>query len=482
MFEKLLIPLKTYLTEADIAQIQKAYEFSQTAHQNQFRDSGDAFFTHCVAVAQLLTDLKLDAETIVAALLHDVLEDTKTSHDVIAKEFGKDVLLIVEGVTKIDSYHFPDPVKAQAENWRKMLFAITKDIRVIMVKLADRLHNMRTINYLSEEKQLLIADESINLYAPFAHRLGIHKWKNELEDLSFAVLQPAKYAQIKELMILRKEADIKNLELWRNEILQKISPSQIPFTLTARPKNIYGIYEKMNRQSKNFDDIKDLIGLRLITDTVANCYGLLGLVQAHFKPVTGSFNDYIANPKGNMYQSLHISVQGPNDSEAELQIRTEEMHNRDEYGIAAHWRYKEKSKDGALLDSVYIEEKLDWLKQIMEWQLELKDPHEFMSTLKLECTFEQVFVFSPKGMVVKLPMGATPLDFAYGVHSEIGDHCYGVKVGLKLVPLSYKLKSGDICEILTRKNNTPSPGWLDLAVTARAKSKIRKYLRENKKI
>jgi GTP pyrophosphokinase len=480
--EKLVTLIKGYSPDADVELLEKAYAVASQAHEGQLRASGEPYFVHCYAVATILTDLKLDVTTITASLLHDTIEDTPVTVADIRREFGPEISVMVEGVTKISSYHFPDREIAQAENWRRMLLAITKDIRVILIKLADRLHNLRTIGYLPGEKQRVIAGESLNLYAPFAQRLGIYRWKSEMEDLSFAVLRPDEYRSLLEQWESRQEINAQSIERWRLRLEESIRPSGIPARLSARPKSLYGIFKKMERQHKPFVEIQDLIGLRLITDSIANCYALLSIVQTGFPVVAGSFTDYIATPKMNMYQSIHITIEGPDRAIAELQIRTEEMHRRCEYGIAAHWRYKEQAdgmKRPGREHSTVIEEKLDWLRQVLEWQSELKDAREFMETFKTECTFDQIFVFTPQGKVVVLPQNSTPIDFAYAVHSQIGDSCFGAKVSGRLVPLDTRLNSGEVCEILTRKNAHPHEHWLKAVITARARAKIRKYLHEH---
>ena len=481
MLSELANQIKSYIPEADLSVLKKAYEFASNAHRGQVRASGSDFFSHCEEVARILANIKLDVSTISAALLHDILEDTPVTLDQLKKEFGDEIATMVEGVTKIGSYDFPDPEQAHAENWRKMLLAVTKDIRVILIKLADRIHNLQTIKFLPEEKQKSIATESLSLYAPFAQRLGIYRWKSEIEDLSFQVLDPEQFRKISREIEKQKESNAHNLELWKKMINEKLGDSGIAFRLSARPKNLYGIYKKMQRQSKTFEEIQDIIGLRLITDTVANCYALLGLIHTHFMPIPDSFTDYISLPKVNMYQSLHTTVTEPGNMVAEIQIRTDEMHRRSEYGIAAHWRYKEKGsseKPGEQDKSEDVEEKLNWLRQMLEWQQDLKDSKEFLETFKAECEFEQVFVFTPKGKLIKLPKGSTPVDFAYVIHSDIGTHCFGAKVGNKIVTLDYKLKSGEICEILVKRSSKPNKHWLEYAITANAKSKIRKFLRE----
>ncbi|MBN1823967.1 MAG: bifunctional (p)ppGpp synthetase/guanosine-3',5'-bis(diphosphate) 3'-pyrophosphohydrolase [Endomicrobiales bacterium] len=481
MLSELTAQIKSYLPEEDLKPVEKAFIYARNAHGGQRRFSGEPYFSHCFEVAKILTELKLDVPTVAAALLHDVLEDTQTKKDDLEAEFGKEITSMVEGVTKIGSYNFSDQETAQAENWRKMLLAITKDIRVILVKLADRIHNMRTASALPEEKRKKMATESLNLYAPFAQRLGIYRWKNELEDMAFGILDPRGCEDLRGQWEKRQESSVKSLEKWKKAINEKLAGSGIRYRISARPKSLYGIHRKMARQKKGFSEIQDLIGLRLITDSVENCYALLGLLNDGFTPLEGSFTDYINLPKMNMYQSLHLSLRDDAGTIAEIQIRTEEMHRRSEYGIAAHWRYKESVgiTGAGIAAAGEIEDKLDWLKKVLEWQQELKDPKEFLESLKVECEFEQVFVYTPKGRVIKLPKDSTPVDFAYAVHSEIGDRCYGAKIGKKLVPLDYRLRSGEMCQILTRKSARPTKDWLEFVITPRARSKIRKSLRES---
>lgn len=475
------------MPESEMALIEKAFEYAHCGHHYQTRASGEPYLTHCVCVALNLAELRLDNATIAAALLHDILEDTLVTEFELREEFGQEVVNLVQGVTKINKYKFKntDNLTKQAENWRKMLLAVVKDIRVILIKLADRLHNMRTIKYLSPEKQKEIANESMTLYAPFAHRLGINKWKGELEDLSFEVLMPVQYNTIKQQWDRRAESDLAKLSTIENKITQSLKSSQIPFKISARPKNLYGIYKKMERQKKPFSGIEDLFGIRVITDTVEHCYGLLGIINSTQHLKDGSFTDYITVPKNNMYQSLHVTIISDEGIIVEVQIRTQEMDHRAEYGIAAHWRYKQKCDVGGESTSEErpIEEQLDWLKRILKWQEEedVTDSKEFMSALKTECKFEQIYVFTPHNKVIKLPEGATTVDFAYAVHSDIGDTCVGAKVNGKMVQIHYVLKSGDVCEILTRKNTGPNSNWLDFVVTANARYRIRRYLREHKK-
>ncbi|MDR2427106.1 MAG: RelA/SpoT family protein [Endomicrobium sp.] len=481
-----LMQTLTYLPKEDLAAVEKAYEYASYAHSYQIRASGDPYLIHCVSVAKNLAELKIDHATVTAALLHDILEDTLVTEYELVKEFGEEVVSLVKGVTKLNKYQFQDNITEQAENWRKMLLAVVKDIRVIIIKLADRLHNMRTIKYLHLDKQKNISQESITLYAPFAHRLGIYKWKSELEDLAFEVLNPLEYNMIKTQWQKRAESNTDNLKEVEDQLKENLAGTKFPFRISARPKNLYGIYRKMERQNKPFSAIEDLFGLRIITNTVENCYAILSIINSSFKLVDGSFTDYINLPKSNMYQSLHMTIISDKGVIIETQVRTEEMHQRAEYGIAAHWRYKkrvESSGKNVKEDNKYAltEDRLDWLKKFLEWQRETTDSKEFLTTLKTECDFEQIFVFTPKRKVIKLPYGATALDFAYTVHSDIGDTCMGAKVNNKMVPIDTKLKTGDICEILVRKNIKPSKNWLEFAITAQARSRIRKYLREHKK-
>jgi len=481
MIEELKKLVKQYLPNEDLSLLEKAFEFASNAHYCQTRASGEPYIVHCFNTAKILTELKLDIPTLCAALLHDILEDTLVVREELKEEFGEEVTTLVEGVTKINSYKFNDNITEQAENWRKMLLAVVKDTRVIIIKLADRLHNMRTIKYLSPDKQKEISLETLSLYTPFAHRLGIYKWKNELEDLIFEVLYPNKYNEIKAKWQAKAGSNVSNLESVKTKILDTLKPLNIKFRITSRPKNLYGIYRKMQRQEKPFSAIQDLFGMRVITDTKEHCYEILSEIQSNFKVVENSFTDYIAVPKANMYQSLHITI-NDNDMIVEIQIRTEEMHRRAEYGIAAHWRYKEsfnKNSSSKKQNDIELEEHLEFIKHILESQKDVNDSNEFLTAIKTECNFDQIYVSTPKGDPIKLPEGATALDFAYAVHSDIGDKCMGVKVNGKMVPLDYKLKSGQICEVLVRKNIKPSKNWLSIVITAQARSRIRKYLREH---
>jgi GTP pyrophosphokinase len=470
----LLARFAAYSPHVDTLPLELAWDFAEKAHASQSRASGDHYITHCVAVADSLVDWRMDLPSVCAGLLHDTIEDTPTTEAQLRAEFGEEIAMLVMGVTKLDALRFESRDEAQAENWRKMLLATAKDIRVIVVKLADRLHNMKTLNYLKREKQERIAAETMALYAPLAHRLGMFKLKGELEDLSFSYLHVEEHAELKAKIDARLAESEKQLVAARAAIEKVLAASSIPCRILARTKTVWSIYKKMERQKKPFEEIQDALGVRLITDSVANCYALLGIIHTHFKPVAGSFTDYISTPKLNLYRSLHTTIVAPSGDLVEIQIRTEEMHRSSEYGIAAHWRYKtgEQAKD------VHLEEKMNWLRQWMEWLQDLNSPREFLDSLKTDLEFHQVFVFTPAGEVKVLPEGATPLDFAYAVHTEIGESCVGAVVNNKMVRLDHTLKSGDICRIITKKGSAPKKDWLNLVKTARARSKIRHWLRE----
>lgn len=473
--ENFLNKFKEYSPNGDITLIELAYDFALEKHEGQKRLSGEPYFVHCYNVAYTLLEYRLDAVIVAAALLHDVIEDTNMTPEELSDMFGDKISKLVEGVTKIDSFDFSVSDTATAENWRKMLMATAQDVRVVLIKLADRLHNMRTIEFQKPEKRVKKAKETLTLYAPLAQRLGIFKLKSELEDLSFAVLEPETYQELTAKLEGEEQKRKTSLEKFTSEIDAKLADTGIPFRILARAKNIYSFYRKMKAQNRTVDEIQDSLGVRIITDSVANCYAILGFVHSIFKPVSGSFTDYIAIPKMNLYQSLHTTVVSPyNGDLVEIQIRTEEMHRNSEYGIAAHWRYKL----GEIKDEHY-DEKLNWFRQWIEWLQDLTSPREFLESFQTDMELQQVFVFTPKGEVKALPMGANVLDFAYAVHTDVGARCVGAKVNGKIVTLDHKLVSGDFCEILTRKNGKPSPGWLKIVTTARARSKIRKYLNEH---
>ena len=464
--QQLLAKFGSYSPHVEPIALDLAWDFAEKAHANQARASGDHYISHCVAVAESLIEWRMDLPTVCAGLLHDTLEDTPTTEAQLRAEFGEEIAMLVMGVTKLDALKFESRDEAQAENWRKMLLATAQDIRVIVVKLADRLHNMKTLNFLRKDKQQRIAAETMALYAPLAHRLGMFKLKGELEDLSFKYLHPEEHDELAGKVGAQLAQSEKKLEEARAAIEKVLSAANIPCRLLARTKTLWSIYKKMERQEKPFEEIQDALGVRLITDTVANCYALLGIIHTHFKPVAGSFTDYISTPKLNLYRSLHTTIVSPSGELVEIQIRTDEMHRSSEYGIAAHWRYKtgEQTKDA------HLEEKLNWLRQWIEWLQDLNSPREFLDSLKTDLEFNQVFVFTPAG--------ATPLDFAFAVHTEIGMACVGAVVNNKMVRLDVPLKSGDICRILTKKGSTPKKDWLNFVKTARARSKIRHWLRE----
>lgn len=470
--------IKKYDPNADFELIEKAYEYAQTAHEGQKRISGEAYIIHPVEVAYILTEIEMDTASICAALLHDVLEDTVLTYEEITREFGEEIALLVDGVTKLSRIEFKSKQDAQAENLRRMFIAMANDIRVILIKLADRLHNMRTLNYQPEYKQKEIAQETMEIFAPLAHRLGIFKFKWELEDLAFFYLDPEMYYQIaKKLKQKRKER-----EEYVNDLIAQIRNGieqiGIEADIKGRPKNIYSIYKKMIKQMKDIDEIYDKIAIRVIVNDVHECYGVLGIIHTMWKPLPGRFKDYIATPKPNMYQSLHTTFIGKGGEPFEVQIRTGEMHQTAESGIAAHWRYKEGTSPK---DKKY-DQKLAWLRQILEWQQDIKDTDEFMESLKIDLFDDTVFVFTPKGAVIELPKGACPVDFAYRVHTEVGHQCTGAKVNGRIVPLDYSLSNGDIVEIITSKNSLgPSRDWLNFVKTSSAKSRIRQWFNRGKR-
>ncbi|WP_424245628.1 GTP pyrophosphokinase [Elusimicrobium posterum] len=467
---------KAYNPSQDTEVIEKAYNFAKKAHDGQKRASGEPFFEyHCIPVVEILLDHKLDMETICAGLLHDIIEDTKYKVIDMEKMFGKNITHMVQGVTKISDLKFSSTDEETVENWRKMLVAIAKDVRVILVKLADRTHNMRTLQFLSDPaKRQRKAKETLNLYAPLAQRLGMFSLKTELEDLSFKHLYPEEYSKLVKQVEKRsadREASLSSFTKKLTEILDK---DGVPFRLLYRAKNYYSIYRKMKKQDLTFLQIQDSLGVRIITQTLADCYRALGVVHSFFKPLSGSFTDYIATPKNNMYQSIHTTIVWETGDVIEIQIRTEEMHRVCEYGIAAHWRYKH----GATKADKNFDEKINWLRQWIEWQQDLTAPREFLEGFKTDITLQQVFVFTPKAEVKSLPEGSTPLDFAYAIHSDIGDKYWGAKVNNKMVRMDYVFKTGDICEIITRNNMGPRVDWLEYAKTAHARSRIKRVLRD----
>ncbi len=472
MLQKLISKVCEYLPDADLEMITKAYHFCKKCHEGQYRNSGEEYYIHPVNVAMILTDLNMDDTTIIAALLHDVLEDTDITYETLVAEFGEEVANLVDGVTKLKKLKYKSKQENQAENLRKMVLAMARDIRVVIIKLADRLHNMRTLEYMTEEKKKEKAIETLEIYAPLAHRLGISKIKWELEDLSLRYLDPKGYYDLVEKVNKRRKEREEYIQRIIEELDENLEKMNIPREISGRPKNFYSIYKKMYYQNKSFDQIFDLTAIRVIVDTIKDCYAVLGIVHTMWKPIPGRFKDYIAMPKPNMYQSLHTTVIGPEGEIFEVQIRTWDMHKTAEYGIAAHWKYKEGTTKSDNFD-----EKLTWLRQLMEWQKDLKDPKEFMETLKLDLFTDEVYVFTPKGDVINLPAGSTPIDFAYRVHTAIGNSCIGAKVDGRIVPLDYKLKNGNIVEILTSPNGRPSRDWLKIVKSSQARNKIRQWFK-----
>lgn len=461
-----------YHSGANVELLKSAYNYSEKVHAGQLRKSGEPYLVHPVEVAYILTQLRLDEASVATGLLHDTVEDTLATLDEVKTLFGPEVALLVDGVTKLSQIRFDTDEHKQAENFRKMLVAMAKDIRVILVKLADRLHNMRTLEHLAPRKQHRIAQETMDIYAPLANRLGIHWLKSELEDLAFRYLNPEDHAAIAErvgqLVSKREEYVGRVTRILQDEMVKQ----EVPCQVSGRPKHIYSIYKKMSTRGIEFEQVYDVIAFRIIVDTLSQCYEVLGHVHALWHPIPGRFKDYIAMPKANRYQSLHTSVVGPNGERIEIQIRTKEMHKVAEEGIAAHWEYKEQGHV-----ATDAKQSFAWLRQLLEWQKDLEDPKEFLDTVKYDLFSDEVFVFTPKGQVISLKRGATPVDFAFAIHTEVGKHCAGAKVNGRMVPLRWELKNGDMVEILTNPQQNPSKDWLSFVRTGRAKSKIRAHVR-----
>lgn len=477
--QELVEQIKSYAPNANVELVEKAYYFGKKAHEGQFRKSGEPYFIHPIAVANILASMELDIETIAAGLLHDVVEDTEYTYEDIEREFSKEVADLVDGVTKLGQIKYQSKEETQAENLRKMFLAMAKDIRVILIKLADRLHNMRTLKFMSPEKAKSKAKETLEIYGGIAHRLGISKIKWELEDLALRYIDPEGYYDLVEKVATKRSQREAYIEQIVDLLDEKFKEVHINCDVYGRPKHFYSIYRKMNNKHKNFEEIFDLTAVRIIVDTVKDCYAVLGMVHTLWKPMPGRFKDYIAMPKPNMYQSLHTTVIGPNGEPVEIQIRTMEMHRIAEYGIAAHWKYKEGKTN---LKESNVEEKLQWLRQMMEWEKDLKDPHEFLDALKEDVFNSQVYVFTPKGDVVEMPAGATPIDFAYRVHTNVGNKCVGAKIDGRIVPIDYQLQNGNIVEILTSSNsNGPSRDWLSIVKTPNAKSRIRQWFKKERR-
>jgi GTP pyrophosphokinase len=472
LLEQLIGKVAVYNPQADAALLRRAYEYSAKMHGEQKRMSGEPYVTHPLNVALIIADFKLDLPSIITGLLHDVVEDTHASLPELQSLFGAEVARLVDGVTKVSKITFLSREEKQAENFRKMIIAMAHDIRVVLIKLADRLHNMRTLNHLPQDRQEEIARETLEIYAPIAHRLGIYWLKSELEDAAFRYLNVAAYSTLKAYVAKTRAEREGYIRSVIDILSRRLAEAGVKAEVTGRPKHFYSIHTKMQEERLNFNEIYDLVAFRIIVGTVRECYEALGVVHANWKPIPGRFKDYIALPKANMYQSLHTTLIGPRGQRMEVQIRTREMHEVAEQGIAAHWSYKE---GGAQLRDT---QRFAWLRRLIEWQQNLKDPQEFLSTVKDDLFPEEVFVFTPKGDLLDFPQGATVIDFAYRIHSQVGQHLAGARVNGRMVPLRYQLKSGDTVEVITAERQTPGKDWANYAVTARAKSRIRQWLRQ----
>ncbi|SKA77318.1 GTP pyrophosphokinase [Paucidesulfovibrio gracilis DSM 16080] len=468
----------TYIEKPDLSLIQRAYVFSAQAHEGVVRRSGEPYISHPLSVANVLAEMQMDEASVAAGLLHDTVEDTETTVDEIDELFGEEVADIVNGVTKISQMEFESRAMAQGENIRKMILAMAEDIRVLMVKLADRLHNMRTLQYMKPMKQLLIAQETKEIYAPLANRLGLHRLKIELEDLCLQYMHPDVFEQLNEEVRKHHTAGQEYIEKVIDLVSEMLRKNKIHGRVFGRTKHLTSTYNKMVQQNLTLDEVYDLIAFRVVVDSIKDCYAVLGLVHSIWKPVPGRFKDYISTPKANMYQSLHTTVVGPDGERIEIQIRTEDMHRVAEYGVAAHWQYKEAGKGQRKRGPAERDaDRFTWLRQIMDWQRELSDPREFMASLRFDLFQDEVYVFTPAGDIKELPEGATPVDFAYAIHTEVGDHCSGAKVNGKLVPLSTALSNGDQVEVLTDKKRVPSRDWLKFVKTAKARTRVKHYIR-----
>lgn len=473
-FKHLIDTIHTYLPQAKCDDVTKAYNLAEEAHKDQRRVSGEPYILHPLAVAQILADMKIDTTTITASLLHDVVEDTSYTLEDIKKMFGKEVAFLVDGVTKLSRLNYRTKEDQQLNSMRKMFLAMAKDVRVVVIKLADRLHNMRTLRYMRSDKQKRIAQETLEIFAPLAHRLGIFNIKWELEDLSFRYLEPDKYYDLVDQMKQKRHVreEIVNEAI---DVLKKaLDDAHIHCEINGRPKHFYSIYKKMKKDNRDLSQVYDLFAIRVIVDDVKDCYGVLGIVHSLWKPLPYRFKDYIAMPKPNNYQSLHTTVIGTRGQPVEIQIRTWEMHRIAEYGVAAHWRYKEGNQTA---NKDAFDEKMGWLRNLLEWQ-DTSNPKEFVNALKLDAFSDEVFVFSPRGDVIDLPQGSIPIDFAYRIHTDVGHRCVGAKINGKIVPLDYKLKNGDIVEIITSKVGKPSLDWLNIVGSSESRSKIRSWFKK----
>ncbi len=467
-----------YQPGAPIDTVKKAFQLAETAHTGQLRVSGEKYINHPIGVAKILTELQIDAITISAALLHDVVEDTTYTLAEMQENFGEEIAMLIDGVTKLSRIEYKSKEEQQLENYRKMFLAMAKDIRVVLIKLADRLHNMRTLKHMSEEKQKRIAQETLEIYAPLANRLGISNIKWELEDLALRYLEPETYYELVEKVKQKRQERQEMIDESIEILNEKLSSVEIKSDIHGRPKHFYSIYKKMRKGNKDINEIYDLSAIRILVENVKDCYGALGVVHTLWKPIPGRFKDYIAMPKSNMYQSLHTTVIGTKGYPLEIQIRTWQMHKVSEYGVAAHWRYKEGGKNS----DKDFDHKVSWLRHLIDWQQELRDPREFVEALKVDVFADEVFVFTPKGDVVDLPAGSIPLDFAYRIHTDVGHRCIGAKINGKIVPLEYKLVNGDIVEIITTKqNNGPSRDWLNIVASPDTRNKIRSWFKKAKR-
>ncbi|WP_020615836.1 RelA/SpoT family protein [Paenibacillus daejeonensis] len=476
--EQLLEKASAYLKEHELQSIREAYDFAEQAHHGQVRKSGEPYILHPVAVADLIVNMRMDVISIIAALLHDVVEDTTVALDEVRSRFGETCAMLVDGLTKLEKIRFRSKEEQQNENYRKMFVAMAQDIRVILIKLADRLHNMRTLKFQSEESQRRIAYETLEIFCPIAHRLGMSAIKWEMEDIALRYLNPQQYYRIANLMKKKRTERERYISDVIGDITEKLEEMGISGDISGRPKHIYSIYKKMTDKNKQFNEIYDLLAIRIIVDNIKDCYATLGIIHTLWRPMPGRFKDYIAMPKANMYQSLHTTVIGPNGEPTEVQIRTWEMHRTSEYGIAAHWAYKE----GSLSPEAGFGDKVSWFREILELQNETSDAAEFMESLKMDFFSDLVFVFSPKGEVFELPAGSVPLDFAFRVHTEVGNRTIGAKVNGRIVPLDYKLKTGDIVEILTSKHSYgPSQDWVKIAQSSHARSKIKQWFKKERR-